>query len=100
MEKYKIFLVKKTDKGEVSRDVSMITAGKMVTRHNNPNDTFRIFKEKKGKKENVDWKRGILIEHFKDKSANEIKDHVESELILMRDKLGKDVEIFWDIEKC
>ena len=71
----------------------------MVTRHNNPSDTFKIYQEKKNKGENVDWKRGILIEYFKEKKAEEIKDHVVKELEILKEKMKKEMEISWKIEK-
>ena len=98
--KYKIYLVKKSNKGKVSRDESFITAEKMVTRHSDPADTFRIWKEKKAKGENVDWKRGILLENFKDKTAEEIKNHVVEELEILKEKTKKELEVKWEVVKC
>jgi len=95
----KIYLTKKTNKGNFSRDESFIEDFKMVTRHNNPSDTFKIYQEKKNKGENVDWKRGILIEYFKEKKAEEIKDHVVKELEILKEKMKKEMEISWKIEK-
>lgn len=100
MVEYKIFLKKKTNKGNISRDESFITAGKMVTRHSNPADTFRIWKEKAQKGEAVSYKRGILIEYFVDKSPKEIKDHVIKEMEILKKKLIKEMEINWEVEKC
>lgn len=99
MTLYKIYLTKKTNKGNISRDESFITDGQMVTRHNNPNDTFRIWKEKKDKGEDVDFKRGILLEKFKGKTAKQIKEHVEEELKIMKEKLKNEVKVEWRIEK-
>jgi len=97
---YKIYLKKESNKGNVSRDESFISDGKMVTRHNNPADTFKIWKEKKTKGENVDWKRGILVETFKNKSGEEIKDHVVKELETMKEKLKDEVKVSWRVEEC
>ena len=94
----KIYLTKKTNKGNVSKDESFITDLKMVTRHNNPSDTFKIYMEKKKKGESVSWKRGILIEHFAGKTEKEIKDHVINELEVMKEKLKDTVEISWRVE--
>lgn len=98
MTTYKIYLIKKSDKGKVSKDECFISDGRMVTRHNDPNDTFKIYTEKRKKGESVDWKRGILIEYFKDQSAEEIKNHVEDELKLMESNLKKDVTLSWRVE--
>jgi len=101
MIKYKIYLKKESNKGQVSRDISFISNGKMVTRHNNPQDTFTIWKEKAKKGEAVSYNRGILIEYFKDKTAEEIKDHVVKELeILKKNTKKKEMEIIWFVEKC
>ncbi|OQY40987.1 MAG: hypothetical protein B6229_00345 [Spirochaetaceae bacterium 4572_7] len=100
MIKYKISLKKTTEKGNVSRDVSFISDGKMVTRHNNPADTFKIWKEKHRKGEAVTYKKGILMEAFVDKTAEEIRDHVVKELEILRDKMGKKMEIIWLVDKC
>jgi len=100
MIKYKIFLLKENNKGNKSRDESFISDGKMVTRHNNPEDTFTIWKEKVRKGENVSYKRGILMEYFLEKSAEEIKDHVIKELEILKEKSKKEMEISWRVEKC
>jgi len=95
----KIYLTKKTNKGNLSRDESFIEDFKMVTRHNNPSDTFKIYQEKKKKGEKVDWKRGILVEHFEGKKAEEINDHVVKEMEIMKEKFKKEMEINWVIER-
>jgi len=100
MIKYKIFLKKETNKGNISKDESFISEGKMVTRHNNPGDTFNIWREKAKKGENVSYKRGILIEYFVDKTAEEIRDHVIKEMEILKKKMGKEMEISWRVEKC
>ena len=100
MIKYKVFVKKESNKGEISRDEAFISDGKMVTRHNNPADTFRIWKEKKKKGESVDWKRGILIENFEGEPAKAILKHVEAELRVLGDKMSKDMEISWKVEIC
>jgi len=97
---YKIFLTKKTNKGNVSKDVSIISPGVMVTRHNNPADTFRIWREKSKKGEAVVYRKGILRELFVDKTAEEIKDHVIKEMETMKEKLKKEMEITWVVEEC
>jgi len=98
MTEYKIFVTKKSNKGEVSHDEAFIIDGRMVTRHNNPADTFRIWKEKKDKGESVDWKRGILIENFKGKTSKEILKHVENELEILKERTKKEMEILWRVE--
>ncbi len=100
MINYKIYLTKKTNKGKVSKDESFITDGKMVTRHNDPNDTFNIYLEKRKKKESVKWRRGILLEYFEGKTAGEIRDHVVKEMEIMKKNMGDDMELDWRIEKC
>ena len=101
MIQYKIFLKKESNKGQISRDESFISTGKMVTRHGNPNDTFTIWREKSQKGENVAYKRGILIEYFVDKTAEEIRDHVVKELEILKKKFTKkEMEIAWRVEKC
>jgi hypothetical protein len=97
MIKYRIELMKKSNKGNTSRDICFISDGKMVTRHGNPADTFRIWKEKRANKEDVSYQKGILLERFKDKDAKEIREHVEAELKLLQTKMGKDMEIVWRV---
>jgi len=100
MIKYKIELIKKTNKGKVSRDNCLISDGKMVTRHGDPADTFRIWKEKKAKKEDVEYKRGMLLERFKDQDAKAIREHVEDELKLLQNKMEKEMEVVWRVIEC
>jgi len=70
----------------------------MVTRHNDPSDTFKIWREKTARGEKVSWKRGILIEYFEDQTAEEIRDHVVKEMEIMKEKFKKEMEITWRIE--
>ena len=72
----------------------------MVTRHNNPGDTFSIWREKVKKGESVSYKRGILIEYFLNKSPEEIRDHVIKEMETFKKKMGKEMEITWEVEEC
>ena len=81
----------------MSKDESFITNFKMVTRHNNPSDTFKIYTEKKQKGENVAWTRGILVENFVGKTEKEIKDHVINELEVLKEKLKDTVKISWEV---
>ena len=100
MEKsYRIDLKKKSNKGNVSHDVAIITPEVMITRHGNPSDTFKIYQEKKLKGEDVDWKRGILREKFPNKTSEEIRDHVIEELNIMKEKMKDEVEVKWEVEE-
>ena len=96
-KRYKIYLKKKSNKGKVSNDESFIINGKMITRHNDPADSFRIWKEKKAKGEKVEWKRGILLEYFDNKTADEIRDHVVKELEQLKKKMAKELEVSWEV---
>jgi len=96
---YRIDLKKTSNKGNVSEDVSFITDEQMITRHSNPQDSFKAYMEKRQKGEEVEWKRGVLKETFKDKTADEIKEHVEQELTILKEKLKKEIEVEWKITK-
>ena len=98
--KYKIKLKKESNKGNVSIDNCLISDGRMVTRHNNPADSFKIWNEKKAKGENVWYKRGMVVEEFKGESSKDILNHIEEELKTMKEKLKGNMEVSWEVTKC
>jgi len=100
--KYTQITLTKTDNKNKRKQVDkcLITDYVVVTKFGDPNQSFRVYQEKRKEgKVNVAWKRGILTEDYPNMKKKEILKMQIAQLEEMKRLSGKEIEIKWKIEE-
>ena len=98
--KYTEIILTKKDKWNNRKQIDkcLITDGIAVTRYSDPNQSFKIYNEKRKEgKQNVSWTRGVLTEEYPNMKKKEIKELVIKQIELLQLKMKKDLKITFKV---
>jgi len=99
---YTQIILTKIDKKTLRKEVDkcLITDYLAVTRYSDPNKSFKVYQEKRKEgKQNVSWTRGVLTEDYDGMKKNAILKMMIAQLEEMKERLGKDIIIKWEIKE-
>jgi len=101
MKYIRITLTKK-DKFNKRKEIDkvLITDFLAITKYSDPNKSFQIYNEKRKEgKQNVAWTRGVLTEEYPDMKKEQIKKLMIAQVELLKEKMGKDMDIKLEVEE-
>jgi len=100
--KYTQIILTKKDKYTLRKQVdkTLVTDFLSVTRFSDPNQSFKIYQEKRKQgRDNVSWVRGVLTEEYPEMKKDAIIKMTIEQLELLKEKMKDKITIKWEIKE-